>query len=200
MEKSSLCIGRFVFFLHPFAKISYPSSAQRLQCLICLVAFGKDWYIRGMINTALVIGARHLSHSVRIMVFSHDGKGIPARAGISVLAILLMWCFLRMINTLLRGDGDVGLPQHALNVGAAVVIPLLLRSCMRVAVFFVFAHASLAVEMLLFFDALSSSITGQPLFFTEWVLLALVVWSVGASFITTARYMCQPKRPGQLPF
>lgn len=143
-----------------------------------------------MMNTALAIGARHALHTVRIMCFSHDGKGIPAKAGCSMLAIMILWCALRALYTLLRLDSDdTTVDELLLALGLSAVAPLLLRACLRAAAFFVFAHASLFVEVLLLLDATSSVITGQPPLLTGVHTGILVIWSILATGFTMFKYL-----------
>lgn len=142
-----------------------------------------------MINTALVIGAKHISHSIRILVFAHDGKGIPQRAGISLLALMVLWCLLRMAYTALRANSEDTLPDIAVALAFAALTPALLRLCLRPSAFFVFGHASLLIELILVLDIVSSMLTGQPIWFQGWLLAMLVVWTLAATFFTMLRFV-----------
>ena len=144
-----------------------------------------------MINTALVISAKHLSHSIRIMVFAHDGKGIPDKSGYSLTALMVTWCLLRMAYTALRADDDTSALESSVALILAALTPAFLRHFLRPSAFFVFGHASLPIEVLLLIDLITSAFTGKPLLFTGWLLAVLIIWTIAASFLTMLRYIRQ---------
>lgn len=126
------------------------------------------------------------------MCFSHDGKGIPEKSGASVLAIMMMWCVLRMAYTALRLDGDTTAREDfVLALALSTATPLLMHAFLRTPAFFVFAHASLLVEVAFLLDIVFSQLTGQPPRITGLRTLFLVTWTVAATGFTSYRRLQQ---------